>query len=315
MPVLTDDVLAVHERFAGMSYDELKAVTALDNEVALPAGATKAAVIGDENGPDAGVHVLALPHQQAWKPSMALRSHMYHAINNPDGLTIVLPNNSVSNRYYQYDGTDRLDIVNGEMDVHYDRQLTTVEGILERFGAYVGPVALKGYSLGGLTALGMAAAGSDRLNVTEVHSFEAPNQETTPKALRKAFMKSGTLGDQRGAIEDAHIPALEQALRFDRLMLDYARFGVASVVNAGNKALAAGMAEPGYEQLVRRALSQHDRARIYAGHVIGSRLFSPEVVAGINDPRFIVRSIAEGDGNRRHATGDNPVAHALILHR
>lgn len=313
---LTDDVLAIHERYASYGFDDYSSLVKNVTPSMIPSNehTSNQIVIGNPTDPFAPMHVLALPHQQAWKPSMAIRSHLYHEINNPDGLTLVLPNNSIHNRAYRFSDAELAAIAAGSMRPFFEHQTRAAEYVANLFGMQ-GKVALAGYSLGGLTALGIASVGSDRLNVAEVHSVESPNEEQTAKELKKKFLKSADIlgKEQRAAIHDAALPILDEALRADKLALDYVRFGIASLLNAENKALSKGMAHSEYEELVRRTLAQYDSAVIYAGHIAGSLLFAPEVVADINDPRFIVRSIGEGVGSHRHPTGDNPIAHAIMM--
>lgn len=311
---LTDRILEVHERYANYNLHDFIKLSMGEGPAKIPAGedTTNYVSLGNPTDPYATTHVLALPHQQAWKPSMAIRANIYHEANNPDGLTVVLANNSISNRAYRFSEVEQEAIASGNMRPFYERQTRAVEHLMNSHSMR-GRVALAGYSLGGLTALGIATVGSDRLDIAEVHSIESPNEDQIPKELKRKFLKSGSWGDQRAAIKDAHLPVLEEALRFDRLALDYARFGIASFTNAENKALSQGMANNNFNLLVKIALKQYEDISIYAGHIVGSQLFNPDVVTDINDPRFVVKRISEGEGNHRHATGDNPIAHALML--
>lgn len=305
-PFIDEHVITTHEKYRNIGLETVRQAMGEQKmgTIALNIG-------GD---PEAGIHVLALPHQQTWKPSMALRSYLYHDINNPNGVTIVLPNNSFGEASYRMSDSDRQKIESGDMQPFYEAQTKTIESVLSRYGR-IGSVSLDGYSLGGLTALGIASVGSDHLAVQSVHSVESPNKETTPKKLQKDFMKSGGFGDQREAVADAAVPALTELHRVLPLGIDYARFGIASVTEADNKALAKGMATPKYAELVEKTLAHYNGVRIAAGHIAGSRLFDPEIVEYIDDPRFEVQFYNEGPGSHKHATGDNIMAHALMMKR
>jgi hypothetical protein len=313
-PYLTDDVLAIHEELANgklSDFIDIEAVMEPTPKLGKNNRSTRPFILGDS--PEAGVEVIAHSHQQAKKESKVITALVSHRISNPNGMTIVLPNNSISDRFYRFSENELEQIDSGNMNPFYEMQVRTVERVLQPFGPAVGHVALKGWLLGGLTVMGMSAVGSDRLDIRYIGSGEAPNKEQTEKELNKGFINSGGWGEQRAAIADAHLPMLSHALRRDKLALDWARFGVANFANKGNRALKSGMATPGFEALTERALAQNTDAVIRAAHVAGSLLFDPKVVSGITDERFTVDYYAEGEGSHAHATADNPFAFALAM--
>ncbi|MCA9348203.1 hypothetical protein KC867_02235 [Candidatus Saccharibacteria bacterium] len=263
-----------------------------------------------EGDPEAGVNVLALPFQQGWKPSMVLRSEMHRRINNPDGVTIVLPNNSISDKWYSFNDKEVTTMADGDMKPFYEKQARTVELALSRFG-HIGKVVLDGYSQGGLTALGIATTGSTRLDVHAIHSIEAPNRNITPKQLQKDFMSSG--GNTLAAIKHANLQSLSKAMNLPKLAKDFAEFGIASLANRGNKALYTAMSNPNYYRLIIDALVQNPEAKISTIRIEGSKLYDPVVTADINNDRFTEIALAKGPGSLGHATGDNIVAHALMM--
>lgn len=298
---IDDHVLAVHEKYQAIDLDTVREKM----------GEQKPGVVlinGGKGDPEAGVSILSLPHQQSWKESMALRSWVHHDINNHEGVTIVLPSNGSV-----LSVEDRKKIAGGDMRPFYEMQLRSAEEVLENKYRNLGAVSLDGYSLGGLAAAGIASIGSDKLNVVKVNSWEPPNKQTTPKKLQKDFMKSGGFGEQRQSAKDSGIPALMELHRALPLGIDYAKFGIASVLNKDSKALARGMANPQYTELVEKALSNYEDMEFTAGYITGSKLFDPEVVEYIRNPRFKVEFIGEGAGSHKHTTGDNIIAHALMM--
>lgn len=311
-PLLTEEVLAAHDRFTDYTLDDIRERTGLSAGRKGHADRPYAVSFMSDGDPEAGIHVLALPHQQAWKPSMAIRALLYHEINNPDGVTVVLPNGSVTSKYYELTSEARAKVSGGDMRPYYELQTRLVESAVSRYDTR-GPVELSGYSLGGLTVTGIGAVGSDMLDIQRINSVEAPNLERKPKQLRKDFTKSGGPLAQRAAIADAKLPVLSQALRADRLLVDYVRFGVAQATNPDNKALARGMASPDYDNLIADVLRRNDSAVLHLGHVVGSKLFDPSAVTIVNE-RVIIESYS-GEGAHKHATGDNPIAHALMMSR
>src|SRR5690606_16748277 len=123
---IDDHAPAVHEKYQKIDLNEVKeAMGEQDQGVIL---------LNDREGdPEAGVNVLALPHQQAWKPHMALRSYVHHEINNPNGVTVVLPNNGLGEKSYDLSKEDRKKIHDGDMRPFYEGQTRSVEKVLQRY--------------------------------------------------------------------------------------------------------------------------------------------------------------------------------------
>ena len=247
--------------------------------------------------------VLGLPFQQAWKPSMYVRAEYARQVVAPESRMVVLPNNSNGQRYYDFSKAELGRMKDGNLGPFFERHVRALEDLDIR-----GKVTLSGYSLGGLTAVGIAAVCSNNFEVSTVNADELPTGSRTPKELQKAFMSSGGWGEQRAAIADAKLPVLSRALNAGRLALDYAKFGLATL-SPVNKALSAGMARGDFGELLERARANAPEANFKLGHVVGSQLFLP-AEGSLED--FDIREYS-GAGAHMHATGDNVVAHALMI--
>jgi hypothetical protein len=308
---LDERVLELHERYAGLKYEDLVKHTAVMGEGSSdPDSERYGSVMFSNEGGDAeaGVLVLASSYLQAWKPSKAISARFAHDVVNPNGITIVLPNNSGDQRYYEFTDEELAKMNEGNLAPLYEKRLASVEKCLG--GRAVGEVIFGGYSQGALVALGMAAVGSDRFNVSRVSSFESPAEERTPKKLKSAFSSSGGPIDQTRAIADAAIPALSESLSIGKLTKDYYRFGV-ELVKPESKALRAGMASPKLEGLARQALDRNDGIGITLGFIEGSKMLGDFTLdSGLQVSRF---DIGEGPGSHKHATSDNIVANALMM--
>lgn len=309
--LLDDRVLEVHEKFASMTYDTLLSDTALTEIGSTDKEHERyGSVMFGRDGADAeaGVLVLASSYLQAWKPSKAIAALFAHDVVNPDGITIILPNNSGNKRYYEFTDEELAKMNDGDLKPLYEKRLASVEKCLGNRA--VGEVTFGGYSQGALVALGMAAVGSDVFSVDRVNSFELPAEERKPKKLKKDFTKSGSPVDQVRAIKDARLPVLSESLSRGRLAADYFRFGYNSVTSE-SKAIMAGMATPGVNELLRRALSMNDDANITLGFIEGSKMQGDFKL----DRSLMVSGfgISKGPGSHRHATSDNIVANALMM--
>jgi len=247
--------------------------------------------------------VLGLPYQQGWKPSMYIRAEYARQMIAPEARMVVLPNNTHREQYYDFTKEERAKIIGGNFGPFYERHVRVLEALGVR-----GEVMLTGYSLGGLTALGIAAKCSDKFWPTTINADEPTTGGREPRDVQRAFMKSGGWSEQRAAIADAKLPVLSAALSTGRLALDYARFGLSSF-EPNNRALAAGMARGDLGALVREARSTVPDAVIKLGYVAGSQLFLPDSDSfeGIDVREY------SGPGAHMHATGDNVAAHALMI--
>lgn len=309
-PLLTDEVIAIHEKFQGMEEGEFdQTYRFAETRADIGEKAVKACIVGLGNDPEAGIRVLALPHQQSFKRSHQIRSALYHEINNPEGVTIVLPNNSTEDKAYQFTSEERKEIKTHGLRTFYEQQLRTIEYFLRNYRS-IGKVMIDGYSLGGLTSIGIASVGSKMFGVDTVHSVEAPNRERTTKELQKAFLSSGGFGDVRKAVEDAKIPIASKPFTKPRLLMDFARFGI-STLDPDNKALVEGMARPDFLGLVGSNISNNPNTSLVIGRVAGSKLFDSRVIDFL--PGIEITEYSEGEGNHMHATGDNILAHALMM--
>jgi hypothetical protein len=309
--LLDDTVLEIHERYTAMTYDQLLNFTDL-----TAVGSTDrdhrrygSIMFGNEGADaEAGVLVIASSYQQAWKPSKALSARFAHDVVNPNGITIVLPNNSGDNNYYEFNDKELMKMNNGNLKPFYEKQLASVERCLGKRA--LGEVVFGGFSQGALVALGMASVGSDKFSVSRINSFEAPAEERTAKKLKKDFTKSGGPIDQIRAIKDAALPVLSETLRIDRLVKDYVRFGLDSS-NPESKAIMTAMATPNINQLVNNALANNDDALITLGFIEGSKMLG--IYKSNEDQPINCFGIGTGPGSHRHATSDNIIANALML--
>jgi hypothetical protein len=255
--------------------------------------------------------VLCLPHQQAWKPSTAIRALFMQDAVAPSSRLVVLPNNTVGQKpYYTFDNAQAETIASGRMFPFYENQTR----LLEKLGIQ-GEIDLTGYSLGAMTAAGIASMGSEKWRVRVVNADEAPNKDREVKDLKVDFLKSGTWTDHRQAIRDTTIPVLADALSAPRLAADYARFGLSTRIPE-NVALEAGMAASNFNFMVQAVAGMHAGIVIKLGQVAGSRITDVEglaVTAEAADTRGAVAHVMyTGHGAHRHATADNVVAHALM---
>lgn len=255
---------------------------------------------GDWNG---STMVVGAPYRQAWKPSMYIRMGLAHQALMPNSRMVVLPNNSVGDSYIHLPEAQLDQVAGGNMRPFYEQQARILEALDTK-----GEVVLTGYSLGALTALGLAGVNSDKYEVTLVNADEPPTGDRDSKTLQKDFLASGGWGDQRAAIADANIPVLSRALSAYRLGMDYVRFGVTSF-DTFSRAVMEGIAHQDFGELLKSAREALPDVTFKIGHVAGSRLVRVDQVPA----DMAVIHAYSGAGAHKHATGDNPVAHALMI--
>lgn len=248
------------------------------------------------------VIVLPLPHQQAWKPSMFVRAELMRQILAPQGRVIAFPNNSrEAENYYTFTRPEQRKLAKGDISPLSELQVRVLEKL------QLSRISVTGYSLGGLSALGIASVGSPQLEITHVNSDEMPYSFRKLPQLKKDFLKSGGWGDQRAAIADAALPVLSEVFSRRNMGRDYANFGLSTFI--GENADLLNMMAGSKLGLLDKALEANPQANIKVGRVVGSLLFGagfPTYPGKVSDVEYT------GEGSHMHATGDNPVAHALM---
>lgn len=301
---MDDDYMVAHERWQDISLGDL--AERMPDAVETEFG--KAAILEPAGNEYRDTVVVGLPHQQGWKPSMYARAKYMQDTVAPESRIVVLPNNAAGDRNYHFDAETAAAVRGGNLTPYYEQRARLLDAI-----GVEGKVDLTGYSLGGLTVVGMAGVLSDRWQPRVVNSDEAPNAQRTPGELRSDFLGSGGIGIQRRAIVDADVPAINQALNRPRLLRDYAQFGFGTFI-AENRALADGMATPEFNRLVGKALAGPAEL-VKIGNVEDSLVFRAEAddLASVYDDERLHRTTYTSAENRKHATGDNAAAHALML--
>lgn len=243
--------------------------------------------------------VISAPHQNGWAPSIYIRSEITRQIVAPDAMAIVFPNNGGKDRYYQLTDQQIADLNKGNLAPIAEMRVRVLEAL------HVGEIAATGFSLGANLAVAMAAVGSDKVEVIAINADEAPSElGRTNKQLRKDAMKSNSWGEQREAIADANIPALSEYFTRLNMARDYAGFALATLRRA-NKAVEQAMSGSIQPQ-IGRALEQYPNLPIKIGSIIGSLLTNDGDIHGTRIRHY------SGEATHRHATGDNPFAHALM---
>jgi hypothetical protein len=303
---LTDHVLETVERWQSYSRDDIAKM--MPDYRYVRAGAERhigLAVLSPQVEHDGENIALFLPHQQAWKPSMFIRAELGRQIVNPHARMYVFPNNSMRNVYYSLTDLEQSHLHVGDLGPLARLQARALGAL------GVDTVRLSGYSLGGRLAVEVAAQSDHYMDIKAVNADEAPSKRgRNSKELQRDFLASGTWGAQRQAIKDAAIPVLSETLSAPRLGVDYARFGLAAALNPQNKAIKQAMTGD-MEEALSRAIYINPGTPFKIGYVIGSSLFeAPD--ADRRHPRLSYEEY-NGEGAHAHSTGDNPLAHGLMM--
>jgi hypothetical protein len=299
-PLLDDEMVEnAHQFWQSITIPELRRI--MPGITTTPYG--RAAVIEPVGEWDETTIVVGAPFQQVWKPTIFARMGYAQLAICPTSRMVVLPNNSVASINIDVPLEKREVVASGDLRPFYEQQAR----VLEALGTS-GAVMLSGYSLGALTAIGLAAVCSDKYKVEVVNADEPPTGGREHKELRRDFLDSGGWADQRAAIADSQLQLFSKLLNRPRLVIDYAEFGAASF-DPFSQALSNGMARQDFSELVKSARNQWPDIPFKIGHVAGSKLVRVEQIP--SDVAH-VRSYS-GDGTHMHATGDNVVAHALMM--
>ncbi len=249
---------------------------------------------------------LGLPFLNGLSPHQYIRAKTLQLILDPEVPLIVMPNNSSKNSAYTFTTEDRRRLAMGNIRPLGEIELLAFEELDKQRS--LGALSITGYSQGALTALAMGAVGSSRLHVTNINADEAPSKfGRSVKRLAKDF-QSGGLSQLFGAVKDADIDALSEAMRAPGLLLDIVRFGMQSL-RADSKLIQRSMVGD-VDGLVAGVDLQDVPVKL--GFVEGSPMFSPSFESADLLSKHVTTIGYDGPGNRGHATGDNVILHALM---
>lgn len=224
---------------------------------------------------------------------------------NPNGRTIVFPNNSRYEHNYDLSDEARNRMAQGDMLPLSELQMTTLEAINRRVP--LGDISVIGNSQGGLTALGLGAIGSPEVTITDVVAVEPPSKRGRgPIGVGLDFMRSGGPKDLDIALEDAGIPILTST-RKDEKPLDFPL----SAMKSQNRACIRAMA--GSAEYLLNGANRQLNGRTSISHIEDSRIFDPNSINTDILNGSAHRAFYYGEGTAKHATGDNPVALAALF--
>lgn len=336
-PLLDEYALSIHEKWRSLAFYDIKHAMPEPELIETKDGRrTRIVDLTPADGPDPEAPTIALflPHAQAWKPSMFIRAELARQMVIPEGRMLVFPNNSIGDAYYKFDchyslpsiaSTDGSESVPEGMLRDAMERLRPLKalgsllmGALE--AKHAQKAAFMGYSLGGLLGWVVSAAGSDTVEVTHIGSFEAPSHERTPGQLRKDFSKGG-LPLLRAAVSDAKLPALSEAMNVSRLAYDIGCFVLANTMDEQTRFLYRSMGRMWRSLFIPSALGQYPNMHVLQGRLNRSAVLPREawtdtaqiVYQHMSNPNKLTERSYYGEGDRGHATGDNVVAHALMI--
>lgn len=260
--------------------------------------------VGVERDTDNAI-ALILPHLNGWEDHLYIRARVMQQLIAPEQKVIVFPDNSLGKSVMYFSDTDKKRLRSGDPGPQVEQQMA----VLERMG--IANIALTGYSKGANNALALAALGSDKIRITKVNADEAASKYRRNRAqLLSDFKDSG--GKLGGAIDDSGIPALSS---------------LKGKVNRGVGLFMLKMFSPeGYnlsgpltgsvDDMVKDAALQVGPSNMKLGYVEGSKLFDPKSITTSvgNGGLRLYEYTKDGGYTRKHATGDNVIAHATMVY-
>jgi hypothetical protein len=311
MPLLQHaGVREVHDRWQHVTVNDVREAqeTARTN-IAIRDG--RVVQVGYFKNPDRNTDIIAsiaLPHQQELKPAMTARALMAQdmaaAVLGLNMDVVVFPNNGSRNIAYTHTLEELVRLTGGNRAEHAQMRARTLEALRRRHS--FGAVFMSSYSAEGRDGLEIAAGTAPNFELVGLNIDEMPSKPgRDADGVQRDFLRSGGYFAQLGAIRDSGVPVMSRIYNPASLAADYVRFGLAAQ-NDQNKALRASMAGDAGDTL-RAARRQYPDLAIKFGQVVGSNLFVPE-----GDYPGLAR-VQEYHSPRLHTTGDNIVAHALMV--
>lgn len=309
---LRAEIGMLNERWSGKTLTDVYAEMPVPEHVDIGHGrrveaATLDAVDGEYDGTDV---VLALAYMQGFTPHHHIQARTMQELIFPHSRVIVLPNETDSVSLTE---DDRRLMAEGVNPLPKYQMIA-----LEKLG--LGTTALTGFSFGGLIALGLAREGSEVLEVTKVNADEIPSEANRDSGkLMKDFQDSSGIPALHGAIKDARIPSLSQAMNPPRMLGDIARFGYRAFISRDGRLMRQTMTGLN-NGVIAGATHQLGGQNVKVGYVEGSRMFN---VTDMDLSGLPIAPVPAGEGPRivhyvgkdfrAHAAVDNPILHAGMV--
>jgi hypothetical protein len=306
VPELSDHVLEIHDHFYGVTLDEI--ASRMPEPITTEYG--RAVILEPAGEPDEHTVVLSLPHQEGWTPITALSAMFMQQAVAPDSRMVVLPNNTAGEQYYQLDPQVLEQIKIGDMAPFYHNQARIVESLVTS-----GSVDLTGYGLGGLTSVGIALM-AKQLDIRLVNADETPNLIRKPQDLQHNVRSLMTIINRSKAFGDTALLALDEIADWPYQIADYRNYERAAKVPE-NAALYQGMARQALSELVFDFVDTRPEILLKFGRVVDSSVVHAGMYNTMSEQSQYIGSNEHymeysSDYSRKHATGANPVALAMM---
>ncbi len=307
-PLMDDHIRSVQERWQNAHFENVVPIVPTLTPVDIGGENVRIArlrPLGEID--DESVIALSFPYQQPLNKTMVMRAAFMQQAIAPNTEVLLFPNvHTGKDQTYVLSDSDKQRLSEGllaPLGEKYARAITKL-GIPR--------IALTGYSMGGSTSIEIAASGLPNTKITHVNADEAPSKHgRTAKQLQKDFLQSGGYGMQRKSMAESGFGSLMRRYAGPRLLVDYAQFGIHSLGEV-SKLIHQGMTDTHYESILE-AHWNHPEAAIKIGHVAGSKLVDDSDFKNLEYNNDIRVAYYTGSAANAHTTGDNYVAHALMV--
>lgn len=297
VPLIDDQFMETQERWQNASFEQVVPYRPALNPVDLGNEVVCIAELPSRDW-DGSVVALAHPFLQGLNDTMILRASFMQQAVMPNTRVLMIPNQT-----FTFSAEDKVRLAEGSLRPLGEK----IMRVLEK--KRTAQVSITGYSQGSNAAVETAAVGSDVVEVVALNADEvASAPDRASGQLRKDFRKSSGYNQQRKSMGESGFGSLMEQYAGDTLLLDYAKFGIASLGRA-SRLIQAGMTGS-IRQSFREALIRYPDMRVKFGVVEGSNMSQLE---DLTLPRRAKIARYTGAAANGHTTGDNYAAHALMV--
>lgn len=308
VPLIDNQFMETQKRWQNASFDQVVPERPRLNSIDIGGEVVRIAGLPAHSEWDGSTVALAFPFQQPLNDTMILRTAFMQQAVLPNSSVLLLPNiHRGANQTFSFSNEDKTRLAEGSLAPLAEKYARVFEKL------QISTISLTGYSQGARTSLEIAAVGSDAFEVSRINADETPSErDRNAKQLQKDFMKSGGYGEQVKSMGESGFGELMEDYTGFSLMLDYAKFGIASLGRV-SKLIHQGMTGSVNDSL-RRALDHYPELRVKLGVVEGSLLSDlKDLKVKKSQSHRVKVAHYSGAAANRHTTGDNYAAHALMV--
>lgn len=263
--------------------------------------------------------LLILSHAAKWDLKSAAYAGIVHDLVVPNGRLIVLPNNNIGQRSYEFTKEEQQKVASGDLSPLSEQQIALCRDL--------GITALKlllGHSFGASAGASFGAKSGGDIELSATALSEAPN--TIPASERGGIKLRWDFAQEKKhispAVEDIGIPAASELSRtrggldWPKLQYDLLKYSLGGNLIPANQVINTFFLGNSFSDDTEKFVAQHPETNLLLASAISSKISSLGAHAALVDKiarsygsaRTVDHIIYEGT----HTTATNPFVLGLL---